>query len=292
MLLKIFLRISFFIYLCSIVMLLFPSRARAQTGYQWIEGAAYSILSDEDAFGLTDDNLDTALSQYQANTDADDQVGSYFIGFNCSDTRKLGDGFTPKCEQYFYFVKDLGTDPPFFHNFCELADLCGEPEAIALESKTRGCHIFTFSGASGRCTTGITINNPFRVARFVASEFGIDFDNIDPIIGEDIDNAPTQEDPGGDPIDVEGQDLELSKYEKCLEELDFPGNFLICWVIDFIDEQANNWIEKVDELLSVGSNEYNSPELQQAWSYFRNMASLLLVVIGLVMIIGQAISKE
>ncbi|HMS23257.1 MAG TPA: hypothetical protein PKB09_00415 [Candidatus Saccharibacteria bacterium] len=266
-------------------------RVRAETGYQWIEGTALSVLEDEDAFGLSGDNLDIALEQYEANTDADYGVGSYFIGFNCSDTRKLGDGATPKCEQYFYFAKDLGDNPPFFHNFCELDDSCGEPEAIALASKTRGCHIFTFSGASGRCTTGITINNPFRVARFVADEFGIDFANIDPIIDEDIDRAPTDEDPGGDPIDPGGGAADEDD-PTCEDNFDFTGAWIVCMVLGIVDQTVDNMVNAIEDMLEVTRSEVNDDGLKTAWSYFRNIASVLLVVIGLVMIIGQAISKE
>jgi len=267
------------------------SIVQAESGYQWIEGTAGAVLSDEDAFGLSGDNLDTASSQYRANTDADDQVGSYFIGFNCSDTRKLGDGVTPKCEQYFYFAKGLGVNPPFFHNFCELDDSCGEPEAIALASKTRGCHIFTFSGASGRCTTGITINNPFRVARFVADEFGIDFSNIDSIISGDIDEAPTDEDPGGDPIDPAGGTTDDSE-PKCEDSFDFPGAWLVCLVLSIVDSSVDSMVNAIADMLQVDRAEINDDGLKEAWSYFRNIASVLLVVIGLVMIIGQAVSKE
>ena len=110
----------------------------------------------------------------------------------------------------------------------------------------------------------------------------------DEFIDAGIDTTPDR--PGDN--DAPPDDSDSPEEKTCEEELQMSGAWAICLFINFIDDQANNWINKVDELLSVGGDEYNSQEMKQAWSYFRNIASLLLVVIGLVMIIGQAISKE
>jgi len=78
----------------------------------------------------------------------------------------------------------------------------------------------------------------------------------------------------------------------CEENFDFAFSWLVCAAIGLLDSAIGAMINTIDNMLSVGPEEYNNADVQEAWSYFRNIASFLLVVIGLVMIIGQAVSKE
>lgn len=48
----------------------------------------------------------------------------------------------------------------------------------------------------------------------------------------------------------------------------------------------------VDNLLSITPDKYSNENLKKSWTYFRNIASLSLVLIGLIMVIGQSLSKE
>lgn len=72
----------------------------------------------------------------------------------------------------------------------------------------------------------------------------------------------------------------------------FNLNWWLCGVLQIMDSTILGLGREVDGLLNISDEYYNDEQLQQAWSYFRNLASLLLVLIGLVMIIGQAVSKD
>jgi hypothetical protein len=78
----------------------------------------------------------------------------------------------------------------------------------------------------------------------------------------------------------------------CVSKLDYMGAWLACIFLNIVDGFTNTAIDAVNSMLAVEPEEVNDDGLKQAWSYFRNIASLLLVVIGLAMIIGQGISKE
>lgn len=73
-----------------------------------------------------------------------------------------------------------------------------------------------------------------------------------------------------------------------------PGislSWFLCSVINFFDNTVQGLTNVVDDLLQIDAAYYTDANLKTAWSYFRNIASFLLIVIGLVMIIGQAITK-
>jgi hypothetical protein len=68
--------------------------------------------------------------------------------------------------------------------------------------------------------------------------------------------------------------------------------WILCGVINFIDDSLNNLATSVDGLLDVKKSDYDNANYKALWSYFKNIASFLLVAVALVVIIGQAISKE
>lgn len=70
-------------------------------------------------------------------------------------------------------------------------------------------------------------------------------------------------------------------------------NWLLCGMIEAIDSGVNGMQGVVDNLLSLdGTTIASNTQLYTLWSYFRNIASLLLVVVALVMIIGQSLGKS
>ena len=73
-----------------------------------------------------------------------------------------------------------------------------------------------------------------------------------------------------------------------------PGislSWFICSVINFLDDTIAGLNNAVVQLLVINKDYYTDSGLREAWAYFRNIASFLLIIIGLVMIIGQAITK-
>lgn len=97
-------------------------------------------------------------------------------------------------------------------------------------------------------------------------------------------------DADGTPINRPGGTAEDEP--SCEENYPFSAAWVVCLVLGWVNNAINSILNTVDSLLSVGIEEINAPQIEKAWSYFRNLASFLLVLIGLVMIIGQAISKE
>lgn len=75
-------------------------------------------------------------------------------------------------------------------------------------------------------------------------------------------------------------------------------DWVLCGIINAIDniivgtDGNGGLLGAISDILYIGPDLYNNPGLKVAWSYFRNIATLTLVLIGLVMVIGQAISKE
>lgn len=96
----------------------------------------------------------------------------------------------------------------------------------------------------------------------------------------------------GDGLDLGlGQPVPESP-KTCDEQFNFTGGFIVCFVLGIVDSSVDSMVNAIADMLQVDRAEINDDGLKEAWSYFRNIASVLLVVIGLVMIIGQAVSKE
>ncbi len=78
----------------------------------------------------------------------------------------------------------------------------------------------------------------------------------------------------------------------CESETNNDMAWLLCAGIGLIDDTFASMQGYVDELLDVSENEFDSPELKAVWSYFKNVATFMLILVGLVMIIGQAVSRD
>lgn len=68
--------------------------------------------------------------------------------------------------------------------------------------------------------------------------------------------------------------------------------WLLCGVLNVVDGAITSLGNAAIELLDTNPAYYNSEQLKTVWSYFKNLASFLLIIVGLVMIIGQAVTKE
>lgn len=79
----------------------------------------------------------------------------------------------------------------------------------------------------------------------------------------------------------------------CEETMNFALAWAICGVLNLIDDGVTTLYRSALAMLTVKQSDFDRDgRLQETWSYFRNIASMLLVVIGLVMIIGQAINRD
>jgi hypothetical protein len=153
-------------------------------------------------------------------------------------------------------------------------DSFGKITAPDLEDRT-----FTFR--SGNDTTEIEVKSVNVARRFF---------ELPANAGTDDRNVPGNTDPI--PADDSTDADETDETPRCEESFDFPGAWIVCLVLTTISGTVDKMVDAIADMLSVGRAEINDDGLKIAWSYFRNIASVLLVVIGLVMIIGQAVSKE
>lgn len=69
-------------------------------------------------------------------------------------------------------------------------------------------------------------------------------------------------------------------------------SWILCGVVNAIDDSINKIKDSVDGLLDVNKEEYDNPSIKAIWSYFKNLASFLLVGVALIVIIGQALNRE
>lgn len=110
------------------------------------------------------------------------------------------------------------------------------------------------------------------------------------IAGSDSDAANVPNAPGTGDTASDGAET------PCVEKLSEEGGlgWIICPVLEMIDNVSNKLINEVDSLLAINKQDFNDDngDLRKAWSYFRNIASFALIIIGLIMVIGQATTKE
>lgn len=75
-------------------------------------------------------------------------------------------------------------------------------------------------------------------------------------------------------------------------------DWVLCGIVNAIDnvlvgtDGTGGLLGAIYELLYISPDRYEDDGLRTVWTYFRNLATLALVLIGLIMVIGQAISKE
>lgn len=80
--------------------------------------------------------------------------------------------------------------------------------------------------------------------------------------------------------------------QSCESAFSIALSWAICGALGIMDSILGFLQTQVQTMLTVKPDAYNNPQLQEVWSYFRNIASILLLVIGLVMIIGQATGRD
>lgn len=99
-------------------------------------------------------------------------------------------------------------------------------------------------------------------------------------------------DPNVEPSDGSGDggDEEAGSCEEANEGVIL--SWFLCSVMNFFDNTIDGLNNAVLDLLDVDPGYYSDERLQKSWAYFRNIASFMLIIIGLIMIIGQAVTKE
>lgn len=77
--------------------------------------------------------------------------------------------------------------------------------------------------------------------------------------------------------------------QTCEESDDSKLGWLMCPMIGAVEDTINFIFDFVDSMLNIDAQQlYDDEELRTAWSYFRAISTFLLLAVGLVMIISQA----
>lgn len=290
------------LFVLFLVFALLPSKsAGAVTGYQWIEAVPYDILVEK--FAANDDEL-TAADEYFE--DGVDGAYYYMVGYNCSDDETIGDFDSPDCEQYYYYAASLGNeDPsPTFQNVCRLVDSCGagSDDSLYVSSAESACRTEPLAPTGGNlvCSSAITINDPSSLASTL-QEGGIDFSGVQEWVIEEEEDAPFDEDPGGEST----SDEEVSG-EPCYDGDGGEGVFGIVtgiagggmqWITCEVSQWVGTAIDGLNEIIrdllefNPTSSEIDDSEntLQIAWGNLLRFANILFVIAFLVMIISTAL---
>lgn len=78
--------------------------------------------------------------------------------------------------------------------------------------------------------------------------------------------------------------------ESCESRMPLSAGWMVCNALDFIGNVLDEFMNVVDSMLNIDSQKLeNSEGLRNSWSYFRAIATFLLLAVGLIMVIGQAI---
>lgn len=85
---------------------------------------------------------------------------------------------------------------------------------------------------------------------------------------------------------------EKDKKESCEERMKLSAGWIVCSGLQLLSDGMETLMDYIDDLLNVDVVKLNTLDdggLHSSWSYFRAVATFLLVAVGLVMIISQAI---
>ncbi len=112
---------------------------------------------------------------------------------------------------------------------------------------------------------------------------------VDQLKGDCTENCDTESIVGDIVATPEG---EGENSESCEERMKLSAGWIICSGLELLSSGMDSLLGFIDDLLNVDVIKLDSSsnsELYQSWSYFRAIATFMLVAIGMIMVIGQAI---
>ncbi len=90
--------------------------------------------------------------------------------------------------------------------------------------------------------------------------------------------------------DIRADESTSEQAQSCTERMGLSAGWIVCGILELVSDGITSLFDIADSLLNVdGQNLYDSSELRAIWSYFRIVATFALIIIGLVMVISQAI---
>lgn len=147
-------------------------------------------------------------------------------------------------------------------------------------------HDFPGVGGNDRTTGGIVDCNYVKANAHWIFAGNVKLDG-DKIIFDDPTGALPSANNGGSSSDADATD-------SCEAGINAALSWAVCGMLGLLDSGVNALYDAALSMLTVKQSDFNDPEgnLYKVWSYFRRIASILLLAIGLVMIIGQAVNKD
>lgn len=94
-------------------------------------------------------------------------------------------------------------------------------------------------------------------------------------------------------VDTSGNSDGTDNAVSCTEQFGISFGWVICQMLEAVGDTVGALFGFVDGILNIDGQIINSDyKLRAVWSYFRAIATFLLVIIGLVMVISQAIGGK
>ncbi len=104
-------------------------------------------------------------------------------------------------------------------------------------------------------------------------------------------NNPTEPGAGNGSNDSSGSGSGENA-KSCEEQFGFSTGWIVCAALEIISNGIDVLFNFAESLLNIDAQKiYENKGLKTSWSYFRAIATFMLVAVGLVAIIGQAIGK-
>lgn len=96
-------------------------------------------------------------------------------------------------------------------------------------------------------------------------------------------------DPSGSLVDSDSKEGPKT----CTEQFGISFGWVVCQALEAIGSTVEKIFNYVDGLLNIDAQVYyDNEQLKTVWSYFRNIATFLLIIVGLVMIASQAMGSK
>lgn len=109
-------------------------------------------------------------------------------------------------------------------------------------------------------------------------------------IGGKLENVFIEADKSAYDIVAESAADKQETAKSCEEQFGISSGWLVCSALELISNGIDALFGFADSLLNIDAQKlYDNPGLRTAWSYFRAIATFMLVAVGLVIIIGQAV---
>ena len=80
--------------------------------------------------------------------------------------------------------------------------------------------------------------------------------------------------------------------ESCEERTKLSSGWIVCMTVELLSDKMDDFKKNIDELMDVdvaSMNDSTTGNLKQSWGFFRILASFLLLAVGIVVIMSQAI---